>query len=74
MEHKCKQIEQSLKNDVGRIVDGNKLIPNHGPAISHIEYVSSMNVWVAHCDEYATVIKYCPFCGEELAVADFYLK
>lgn len=76
MEHKCKQMEQSLRNDVGRIVheDDNRVISNHGPAIRHIEYVPNMNIWVAHCDEYATVIKYCPFCGEELAVADFYLK
>jgi hypothetical protein len=41
-------------------------ISNYGPAIGYIEYVEKGNFWVTHNDEYATVIKYCPFCGEEL--------
>jgi len=41
-------------------------ISHYGEAIAHIEYVEEGNFWVAHCDEYATVIKYCPFCGKEL--------
>lgn len=63
------EIERSWKR-IGRI----GTISNHGEAIRYIEYAPELNVWVAHCDEYATVIKYCPFCGEELGVADFYLK
>lgn len=41
-------------------------ISHYGEAIVYIEYVEDGDFWVAHCDEYATVIKYCPFCGIEL--------
>lgn len=41
-------------------------ISNYGEAIGYIEYVEEGNFWVAHCDEYTTIIKYCPFCGEKL--------
>jgi hypothetical protein len=66
MKHTCEQMDLSRRNNIGRIISGNKLIPNHGPAIVYIEYVPDMDIWVAHCDEYASIINYCPFCGEKL--------
>ena len=58
-------MEQSLKMGYdSRNKMGN--IPNYGPSIRYIEYAPDLSMWVAHCDEYATIIKYCPFCGEEL--------
>lgn len=62
--HKC---DPSLRsdykfNDMIKAAD----ISNYGPAISDIEYTEEGNFWVAHNDEYVTVIKYCPFCGEKL--------
>jgi len=41
-------------------------ISNYGEAIEYIEYVEEGDFWVAHCNEYATIIKYCPFCGKKL--------
>ena len=41
-------------------------ISNYGEAIEYIEYVEKGDFWVGHCDEYATIIKYCPFCGKKL--------
>jgi hypothetical protein len=36
----------------------------HGPAIWSIE--KSNRGWIAHNDEYASYINYCPFCGKKL--------
>jgi len=36
----------------------------YGEAIVKIEYAG--DVAFAHCDEYATQINYCPFCGKKL--------
>ena len=65
MRHKCKQMEQSheMAYEYGIKMTG---IPNHGPAISYVEYAPDLNAWVAHYNEYATVIEYCPFCGIHL--------
>ena len=76
MRHECKQMQEEIERSWERL-SRIGIIPNHGPAIRHIEHVPDFgviknhevifeNVWVAHCDEYATVIKYCPFCGTEL--------
>ena len=62
MKHLCKEFEENK----GRTYGMKMSIPNYGPAISRIEYVKEHLCWVAHCDEYATAINYCPFCGEKL--------
>ena len=38
----------------------------HGPAITEISCDSFSDVWEAGNDEYASSIKFCPFCGEKL--------
>lgn len=38
----------------------------HGQAIGYIEFDFNNKVWIAHCNEYGNVIKYCPFCGMTL--------
>jgi hypothetical protein len=61
MKHECKQMAQSCeeKGSYGRLVG----VADFGPSIRYIEYLDDPGVWVAHCDEYATIIEYCPFCG-----------
>jgi len=38
----------------------------YGEAVTEISYYEEDKVWLASNDEYATVIKYCPFCGVRL--------
>jgi hypothetical protein len=40
-----------------------------GQAVSIIERIDG--VWVAHNDEYQSGIKYCPFCGMNLALLNW---
>jgi len=60
MIHSCEEWDKV--KDIELRVD----IPWYGPSITRIEYVKEHKRWIAHCDEYASIIKYCPFCGEQL--------
>lgn len=67
--HECNYLLERESISYGGKIDkmlDNAGISNYGPAIVHIEYVEEDNFWVAHCDEYVTIIKYCPFCGKKL--------
>ena len=39
---------------------------SHGPSIRYILYDQIDQKWYADCDEYASEIFYCPFCGAKL--------
>jgi hypothetical protein len=58
MEHKC---DRSWERGAGF----------YAGAIGTIEYLKEDKMWVAHCDEYGTEIKYCPFCGMNLALLNW---
>ena len=62
--HKCNPPPKS-DYEFGEMIKAAGII-NYGGAIGYIKYVEEGNFWVAHNDEYTTVIKYCPFCGEKL--------
>jgi len=66
MNHNCKEWTDSII-EMDRI-RGNtpKAIYYYGPAITKIEFIEDTGAWVAHCDEYATIINFCPFCGMKL--------
>lgn len=38
----------------------------YGPAVKQIVYVENLDIWVATNGEYATAVKFCPFCGVNL--------
>lgn len=67
--HECAYLLEkesiSYKEKIDKILQDVGIF-NYGTAIAHIEYVEEDDFWVAHCDEYVTIIKYCPFCGEKL--------
>lgn len=67
MKHNCMEWSNAvIKIDAILNRDFPEVISCYGPAISKIEYVEKFDTWVAHCDEYATFINFCPFCGKEL--------
>lgn len=76
LNHECEQMRATLKpkktkpggrfNDKFMDLLEKADIPFYGPSIAVIEYVEEGDFWVAHCGEYATKIKFCPFCGGEL--------
>lgn len=57
MKHVCNRKEISSDKDYF-----------YGEAITEIIYHEEDKVWLASNDEYATVIRYCPFCGSLLRV------
>jgi hypothetical protein len=58
--HECKK----SKDDFPGVEETPDLIC-YGPIIHGIE--KTKTGWIAHNDEYASYIKFCPFCGEKLS-------
>lgn len=62
-EHRCEEMEMAVRHSSVLYVGRTRMF---GPSIFKIEKVRG-NAWVAHNGEYATFVKFCPFCGEKLA-------
>jgi hypothetical protein len=63
--HKCR--EMKVSHGLHHPLNNKKPFElGHGSTIRKIEFDEEYDVWVAHCDEYGDVIKYCPFCGRKL--------
>lgn len=41
-------------------------VSDYGPAVGKIVYIPSIDAWIASNDEYATIVRFCPWCGKEL--------
>ena len=63
--HRCQE-SYDIKKEELKIDMKSQWVSSHGPAIPYIEYLFNDSKWVAHCDEYASMIEYCPFCGMRL--------
>ena len=61
IKHECERKWVTQFHDDDKLEEG---APAYGPAVSSIIRVDDK--WYAYNDEYATEIKYCPFCGQEL--------
>ena len=65
LKHRCEEMVELEKAELNMDLKA-QWISRHGPAVRYMQYVFNENKWVAHCDEYATLIEYCPFCGMKL--------
>ena len=65
LKHRCQEMVDSAKAELKMDFKG-EWVAKHGPSIRYIQFIFNEGSWVAHCDEYATLIEYCPFCGMTL--------
>jgi hypothetical protein len=68
MEHKCDR-EWVISQLSGSRLNGSKDHITCGEAITSVIRVNGK--WFAYNDEYATEIRYCPFCGLDLKLLDW---
>ena len=61
-QHTCRQM--SARPKVTEEMEDEARIQCYGPTIFSI--VKTTGGWVAHNGEYASVIDFCPFCGQRL--------
>lgn len=71
--HRCEEFDKlnKLSNDYMREYEPafdskNKFHGEYGQSIIEIINYNNEEYWWASCNEYATMIKYCPFCGDDL--------